>query len=439
MIDERLETRLRRDPTNDRRHEVGMFRHRLSDAAMQRVSPRPVLRVGFSVGAVLALVLVVALLLGTRPSSVGPSPSSLAPSPSPSASGSPSRSAGADIQPTVDEWAAANGSPPVLATVVGPTGELWSAGAGFPVDATAAGSSVRLGETARMFLVNAVLALDECGRGRSLAPCRPDTAMGRFSLDDRVSAWLPDWPPSDATTIRELLEGSSGLDAVGPTIGSLRDRIGAEPTADWSRDSLISVAVGEPRRFVPGTARDAVDTDYMLLEDIVASVTQAPAGAYIDEVAGHAFGPLGQASSAERPASLVPGNVAGDDRLTDLEPGLLAIVGDQDGIAASSEALARLAVQLWGTAISHEPAGIDYLTDVANGHSNPIAGRGACPCTGANRSVIVATGHAVGWSSAAAYSFDRHAAIGVTLARDVPDDALDALIERLFGVIPANR
>ena len=118
-----------------------------------------------------------------------------------------------------------------------------------------------------MFLVNAVLALDDCGRGKSVAPCRPDAPMGHFSLDDHVSDWLSDWPRADPTTVRQLLEGGSGIAAVGPTIGSLRDRITADPTADWSRASLISAAIGEPRRFALGTARDAVDTDYMLLEE----------------------------------------------------------------------------------------------------------------------------------------------------------------------------
>ena len=118
-------------------------------------------------------------------------------------------------------------------------------------------------------------------------------------------------------------------------------------------------------------------------------MTQAPAGAYIEEIAGHGFGALGQASAADRPSSLLPGTVAGGARLADLEPGVLAVVGDQAGMAASSEALARLAVPLWGTAITHEPAGVDYLTDAANGHGHPLAARGACPCAGTNRSVIV--------------------------------------------------
>jgi len=433
MDDERLEARLRLDPTGDRRHVVGQFRDRLASAAAAPVrTARP--RVARQpVGALLVAGIVIAVLVAVRPTGPGGQPTS-SPSPSPSLS-----LTSAALQAIVETWARANGTPVVTVAVLGPTGEMWSAavapsgGAVPKVDARA-----RIGETSRMFLISAVLALDACGRLAPGAPgCPPRPSEGALSIDDHVSRWLPDWPTPDDTTVRSLLEGSSGLAPVGPTIADLRSRIALNPEADWSRATLLATAVQAPRRFAPGARSEPVDTEYMLLEDILTRSSGRQAGLWIDETTALHLGLNATFIVEVAPGALLAGQPHSGGPIADLDPLTLAIIGNEGGMASTSIDLARFAAAAWGSTIILDQRSVETINDAAHGHRSPLGARGSCPCRGDTRSIISTTGHAVGWSTLAAYDLENRISLAAVLGTDVSDAALDslwmAIVDRVSG------
>ena len=426
MDETRLEARLRANPTGDPMYRTGSFRDRVVAAATIGVRARHGVRNPSFAGLALALAVVLLVSVIYR-GGVGPNPS---PSPSPSAT--PSATFGSTrLLDVVMAWAAANGSPDVNVSVASARGELWEAQSPGPAEPRLL---VRLGETSRVFVVGGAVALDECAKGLGSTPC-PATPAGVFSLDDRVSGWVPDWPTNDPTTVRQLLDGRSGLAPVGPTIADLRGRVLADPTADWSRATLLSVAINAPRRFAPGAERSPVDSEFMLLEDVIARVANEPASLQIDRTTSHGHGTLGQ-TTGEPPVLLTrPGFLGSNRPLADLEPAVVAIEGDQGAIVAGSTGLAYLAIDTWGDTVVHDDAAVQLMGDTANGFANPFGASGTCPCQGAARALIVATGHSTAWSSLTAYDVRDRASIGIVLDHDLPDAVLRDLLQRIVDRI----
>jgi len=426
MDETRLEARLRANATGDTVYRRGSFRDRAVAAATIDVQARRGVRNPSVAGLALALALVLLVSVVYR-GGVGPNPS-----PSPSPSTTPSATFGSrQLEDVVMAWAAANGSPAVNVSVASARGDLWEAHAPGPAESQL---RVRLGETSRVFVVGAAVALDECAKRLGSTPC-PATPAGVFSLDDRVSDWVPSWPTSDPTTVRQLLEGRSGLAPVGPTVADLRGRVLADPTADWSRATLLSTAINTPRRFAPGTERSPVDSEFMLLEDVIARVANEPAGLQIDRTTSHGHGTLGQTTGEPRELMTTPGFLGSNRALADLEPAVVAIEGDQGAIVAGSTGLAYLAFDTWGDTIVHDEAAVELMGDAANGYANPFGASGACPCQGTTHALIVAIGHSTAWSSLAAYDVRDRASIGIVLDHDLPDAVLQDLLQRIVDRI----
>jgi CubicO group peptidase (beta-lactamase class C family) len=423
-MDDRLERRLRQEATGDPTYEPGLVFDRLAATATTR--PRPVRAAGAnpSFGFAVIAVVIILSLLSLRPSLSGPG----GPSPTAPATLAPSLDAG-QLQSIVDAWASRNGQPGVTVTVVDATGvqvTVRHAAAGDTAPAI-----VRIGEVSRVFVVSTAVGLAECS-SKVAVPCPLPLPAGAFSLDDPISRWLPG-VPGDGLTVRKLLDGTSGLAAIAATLPDLQARIAADPGADWSRRAVLDAALAAPPRFSPGARREPVDTEFLLLEEIIGLASDRSSAEWLDVATISHLGLGNTLLATADSAGRSPGHDATGGVVSDLPPALLAVVGNAGGIASDSADLARLASAAWGSAVLRAPATIDLVTDAANGHVAPWGGSAYCPCAGVARSVIAQTGHAVAWSAVAAYDLGHRAAIGIALDADVNQAGLDDLLASLVA------
>jgi D-alanyl-D-alanine carboxypeptidase len=430
MDDEQLERRLRRDPTLDPTHPVGAFRDRLADGAIGRRSARRQDRARVAGPLVIAAtVLVVAALIAGRmaPPAVGPGSSLPTAAPSPLPSGR--------LQALLIDWAHGGSVHRATLAVIGRTGETWagsSARAGEP--AVDPASAFRIGEMSRMLLVSAVMSLDECGRGVGESTC-PARGTGRlFSIDDRLSRWVPDWPNGDAITIRQLLDGTNGLAPVTSGIADLVARVTADPTADWSQVALISRARGLPPSFAPGTGFAITDTADLLLDDVLARATGRPSLFWIGSSAVGHFGLVSTTLADEPPEGLVAGTLADGTRLADLPPAVLTAVGNASGVASNALDLARFASPAWSTTSIHDPRTIAAITAVANDQSYGLGVRGLCPCLAGRPTVLGLTGHAAAWSGIVAKDTVGGWSLSLLVDADLTDADLQAVLAQILAV-----
>jgi hypothetical protein len=430
MDDEQLERRLRRDPTLDPTHPVGAFRDRLADGAIGRRSARRQDRARVAGPLfIAATVLVVAALIAGRMASpaVGPGSSLPTAAPSPLPSGS--------LEALLIDWAHGGAVHRATLAVIGRTGETWagsSARAGEP--ALDPASTFRIGEMSRMLLVSAVMSLDECGRGVGESTC-PARGTGRlFSIDDRLSRWVPDWPNGDAITIRQLLDGTSGLAPMTSGIGDLVERVAADPIANWTEAALISRARGLPPSFAPGTGFAITDTADLLLDDVLARATGRPSLFWIGSSAVGHFGLVSTTLADEPPEGLVAGTLADGTRLADLPPAVLTAVGNASGVASSALDLARFASPAWSTTSIHDPRTIAAITAVANDHSYGLGVRGLCPCLAGRPTVLGLTGHAAAWSGIVAKDTVGGWSLALLVDADLTEADLEAVLAQILAV-----
>jgi hypothetical protein len=429
MDDEQLERRLRRDPTMDPLHQIGAFRDRLADQAIGRAPAR--LRDGVRVGAPLAVaatLLVVAALIAARigPPVVGPGSSlpaaSLAPVPS------------ARLQALLIDWAHGGATRRATLAVIGPTGETWTgSSARASEQALDPLSTYRIGEMSRMLLVSAVMSLDECGRGVGEARCPVPAIDPPFSIDDRLSRWIPDWPNAGAITIRQLLDGTNGLAPVTSGIADLVDRVAADPTADWTTVALLSRARALPPSFAPGTGFAITDTADLLLDDIVARATGRPSLFWIGSSAVGHFGLTSTTLASEQPKGLIAGMLADGRRLADLPPAVLTAVGNASGVASDALDLARFASPAWSTTSIHDPRTIAAVTAISNDHSYGLGVRGLCPCPAGQPTVLGLTGHAAAWSGIVAKDTVGGWSIALLVDVDLTDADLEAVLDQVLA------
>lgn len=160
----------------------------------------------------------------------------------------------------------------------------------------------RIGSVSKQFTAAAVLLLAQ---------------DGKLSLDDRVQQYLPQFPRDDATTIRQLLNHTSGI----------VDYVGREPDfANETRlphtpENLVAYVLrAEPlHRFPPGTAHLYSSSNYALAGLIVETVSGQPLGAFLE---ARIFAPLGMKDTAlDNALDVVPHRASGYDRMKADVPG----------------------------------------------------------------------------------------------------------------------
>lgn len=98
---------------------------------------------------------------------------------------------------------------------------------------------------------------------------------GTLSLDDKVSAWFPDYPRADEVTLRMLINGTSGYADYVPDEKFERD-LYAAPFRHWTEEELISIGLGHPMHCAPGTCWSYAHTNFVILGRIMAKATGRP-------------------------------------------------------------------------------------------------------------------------------------------------------------------
>jgi len=426
MIGDRLEARLRLDPDGDPRHQVGRVWDRVGAAPTLRVR-RPVLSSLRPIGALVAAAVLVALGLFVRPILNGPGQT---PMPTPTATPLPSFDA-SDIRAMIDPWMArfgpAAGRPPISVTIIGGDGVEASYTSGTLPASPPEASTGRIGEISRVYVGAAIAVIDACAQTNVFLCAKPIQTTMR--LDDPVSKWWPPWPADDPTTVRNLLEGTSGLAPIAASFDDL-----AASFTRGSEAALLDAAVTAPRRFPRGSQRSPVDTEWLILDAIIPVVTGQPAENVIPTDGSPPFSTRFANQAAE---SLMAGSRPNGDPVVELDPALLQFVGNAAGMSSSSQDLAETALQTWASTTQLDPAIVAYLSDAANGRHSPIGAEGVCPCEGITNQQalrIQQIGHAVGWSSIMAYSWEQNTAIGLVLGRDWREDDLNALLHDLATI-----
>jgi CubicO group peptidase (beta-lactamase class C family) len=340
----------------------------------------------------------------------------------------------ARLQALLIDWAHRGATRHATLAVIGAAGETWT-GSSARADEQALDplSTYRIGEMSRVLLVSAVMSLDECGRGVGEATCPVPAIDPPFSINDRLSRWVPDWPNADEITIRQLLDGTNGLAPLTSGIADLIDRAAADPTADWTTVGLLSRGRAMRPAFAPGTGFAITDTADLLLDDIVTRATGRPSLFWIGSSVLRHYGLSSTTLTNEQPKGLVAGVTAGGRPLADLPPAVLTAVGNASGIASNALDLARIAIPAWSSTSVHDPTTIAAITAVANDHSYGLGVRGLCPCPSGQPTVLGLTGHPAAWSGIVARDRVGGWSAAFLVDADLTDTDLEAVLDEVLA------
>lgn len=116
---------------------------------------------------------------------------------------------------------------------------------------------------------------------------------GKLSLDDTVAKYFPSLPSAARMTLHDLLHHTSGLVEYN-SFGVYPDFSAAYRTflgnGQTDYQPIVDALASFPLNFSPGTAFEYSNTNYVLLGMIIAKVSGAPLGAFLQQ---RIFGPLG--------------------------------------------------------------------------------------------------------------------------------------------------
>lgn len=127
---------------------------------------------------------------------------------------------------------------------------------------------------------------------------------GKLSLDDRLSAFVPDFPRAKRITIRMLLQHRSGIQNYFETARYGRAAF-RDPDRSWTTEQILRF-VGAPYCH-PGRCFHYSNTNFVLLGEVVERVTGQPVSAVIRE---RLLDPLGLTRTSYQPDERTPSNAA---------------------------------------------------------------------------------------------------------------------------------
>ena len=112
---------------------------------------------------------------------------------------------------------------------------------------------------------------------------------GLLTLEDPLSAYVPDFPDAENITIRHLLSHQSGIFDFEFAPGIMEEAF-QDPTSVWTSQDVIEVAISQEPHFTPGTDYAYSSTNFTLLGMIVEAATGNSLNAEMDR---RIFKPLG--------------------------------------------------------------------------------------------------------------------------------------------------
>jgi CubicO group peptidase (beta-lactamase class C family) len=122
---------------------------------------------------------------------------------------------------------------------------------------------------------------------------------GKLSVNDPLSTYFPGFPNGDAISLLYLLQHRSGLQEYN-NFGDFPDfasAYGAFMTSGQTNyQPIVDRLATFSLKFAPGTQFDYTNTNYVLLGMIVAKVSGAPLGTFLQQ---RIFGPLGMTHTAQ--------------------------------------------------------------------------------------------------------------------------------------------
>lgn len=436
--DERIEHLLRARPATDTRYEPsiaelldgrrgeapvsGMLRWRQGDPALARLLPLVLI-----VGAI--LVAATAMFVGgsrsdrlvvVRPTvapAVTPEPIVIFPV--------------EDLAALLTQFATSHwaDTPNVIVDVAIQRDKFWTAASGANYSG---GTAVRLGAASHLFIASVALALvDE----------------GRLDLDAPVDRYVTDWPGGDAITIRNLLDGSSGVATFGDPIEDLARLVAEEPERVWTAADAIRIARDRPPRFVAGARHDLADTEDVLLASIVERVTGLP----FDEFAYKVFAPLVPPPAGMPPIPYDPTwkllaidgglwDPTGTGTLTevpDLPPDVLAVLGPGRDLADPVGIVARMTTDVHVHPLL--PAATRTMFD-RTFEDGGYGGVAMCPCTSDAKMGVGLVGHTGPYTALTVYVPSERLTIAIVANAAVSDDDLQGLLQEIHDLVwPAIR
>lgn len=281
------------------------------------------------------------------------------------AAAAPSQTAGASaapafrLQAALDRARRAAGAPGAAAAVAKDGHVAWSATSG----RMGAGRAERLRPRDR-FILASVTKLAVATMIMRLVE------MGRLSLDERLSVFVPSLPNASRITIRMLLAHRSGLPEYDdPAL----DAAAEDPRHRWSRDEVLRAIARQRPAFAPGATFAYTNANFIALGRVIERVTGGTVEAALQRLISR---PLGLRSFSFRERlpgyGLARGSEPVSGELEDTFPGgrppsdAIGPVWTDGGIAATAPDLARFAAGAFGGRLLR-PASVRAMTTATPG------------------------------------------------------------------------
>lgn len=128
-------------------------------------------------------------------------------------------------------------------------------------------------------------------------------ADGRFSLDDSITQWVSSVPGTEAITLRQLCDGTSGFASYTSSLDGL---VLGNPDRVWNARELMAYGIAKPRLNAPGVAFASSPTNFLIAGLAVERATGQSLAEVIDE---RVTTPLAlESTSLPAPAAAAPGS-----------------------------------------------------------------------------------------------------------------------------------
>lgn len=189
--------------------------------------------------------------------------------------------------------------------------------------------------------------------------------QGKLSLEDTLDKWLPasildNIPDSKSITIRQLLNGTSGIyDIAYGNDSPLQQEILKNPTKQWTPEELVAYAYGKPRFAEELINKEICTSKYcypntgMILAGMI--VEKATGSTYADVLRSRILNPLGMNNTFFAPQEQIPGGYVNgyldydnNDTLDNVTGVNLSFASTAGGIVSNTQDLTRFATALFG-------------------------------------------------------------------------------------------